>query len=49
MKIFPNYCDTQKFIIRNHNPYGYGALCSLNSDHHTNNLNYPIDLIAAPT
>ena len=25
-KVFPKYFDTQKFIIRNHYPYGYESL-----------------------
>ena len=48
IKISPKYCDTQKLIIRNHYPSGYEDLYSLINTNHTNNLNHPIYLIAAP-
>ena len=46
-KIFPKDCDIQKFIIRNHYPYGYEYLYYLIVPNHPNNLNYLIYIIAA--
>ena len=47
-KIFPNYCDTQTFIIQNHYPYGYEDLYFLIRIHHQNNLTHLIDIISVP-
>ena len=45
-KISPKDYDTQKFIIRNHFPYGYEAIYYLIRANHPNNLNHPIDIIS---
>ena len=47
-KIFSKYCDTQKFIVRNHYPSGYESLYYLIRSNHPNNLTLPICLIDAP-